>query len=198
MQIGHSLLVEIEVVSSTPGGAFPKSAHLLKRSDFRRVYEQGRRHVSGNMTFFYLRFAPGRRDDGVRPADASRSAPLAAPATRARIGFTVPRALGGAVERNRIRRRMREAVRHNYTLLADLDGTMDMVVNPRKSVLKAEFAKLSQEVAAAFAVVQRGSGHVAQQSGQAPGQEQNRRVPGTSAGSGPRQSRVQAKARGKA
>ena len=200
VQIGHSLLLEIEVVSSAPGGTFPKSAHLLKRSDFRRVYEQGRRHVSRNMTIFYLCHAPGQRDDGARPLDASRSGQVKAPAAPVRIGFTVSRALGGAVERNRIRRRTREAVRHNYTLLAGLDGTMDVVINPRKSVLKAEFAKLSQEVAAAFAAVQRGSGQVAQQSGQAPlsQQTQNRRLPGAPAGSGHRQSRVQAKARGKA
>ena len=186
------------VVSSTPGGTFPKSAHLLKRADFRRVYEQGRRHVSGNMTFFYFCHAPGRQDDGARPSDATRSGQVTAPAAPVRIGFTVPRALGGSVERNRIRRRTREAVRHNYALLAGLDATMDVVVNPRKSVLKAEFAKLSQEVAAAFAVLRRGSGQLAQQSGQTPlsQQAQGRRLPGSPAGSGRRQSGVQA--RGKA
>ena len=69
----------------------------------------------------------------------------------ARIGFTVSRALGGAVERNRIRRRTREAVRQHYSLLAG--EAVDVVINPRKSVLKADFAVLSQEVARAFAVV---------------------------------------------
>ena len=42
-------------VSDTPKGSFPKTAHLLKHSDFQRVYQQGRRHFSGNMTVFYLR-----------------------------------------------------------------------------------------------------------------------------------------------
>ena len=69
----------------------------------------------------------------------------------ARIGFTVSRALGGAVERNRIRRRTREAVRQHYSLLAS--GIVDVVINPRKSVLKADFAVLSQEVARAFALI---------------------------------------------
>jgi ribonuclease P protein component len=55
------------------------------------------------------------------------------------------------VQRNRIRRRTREAVRQHYSLLAS--GIVDVVINPRKSVLKADFAGLSQEVARAFAVI---------------------------------------------
>ncbi len=42
-------------VNDTPKGSFPKTAHLLKHSEFQRVYQQGRRHFSGNMTVFYLR-----------------------------------------------------------------------------------------------------------------------------------------------
>lgn len=67
-------------------GNFPRSARLLRHSDFERVYQQGKRHFSPRMTIFYL-----RRDEG----------------EGLRIGFTVGRALGGAVDRNRIRRRMR-------------------------------------------------------------------------------------------
>ena len=76
--------------------------------------------------------------------------PLAEP-TGARIGFTVSRALGDAVKRNRIRRRTREAVRQHYSLLAG--EAVDVVINPRKSVLRADFAVLSEEVARALAVV---------------------------------------------
>ena len=151
-------------MSSTPGGIFPKSAHLLKHADFRRVYEQGRRHFSGNMTFFYL--ARQGTPDGVEPQPLAKA--TAAPGgargreiAPVRVGFTVPRALGGAVERNRIRRRTREAVRHSYqTLAADLGVAMDVVINPRKSVLEADFAKLSQEVAGAFMMLRRQAGSV--------------------------------------
>jgi ribonuclease P protein component len=106
------------------------------------------------MTFFYL---AGREEPGF---SAGAAAAVKEPARAAvRIGFTVPRALGGAVERNRIRRRMREAVRHNYqSLLAELNGTMDVVINPRKSVLKADFARLSQEVVEAFARLRQSAG----------------------------------------
>jgi ribonuclease P protein component len=134
-------------VSDTPKGIFPKSAHLLKHADFRRVYEHGKRHFSGNMTVFYLHRTP------LAPENTnSGSAELPVADLRgARIGFTVSRALGGAVERNRIRRRTREAVRQHYSLV---DGaTVDVVINPRKSVLKVDFAVLSQEIARAFAVI---------------------------------------------
>jgi ribonuclease P protein component len=64
-----------------------------------------------------------------------------------RVGFTVGRALGGAVVRNRMKRRLREAVRSN---LAALAVPVDVVINPKKSLLTAEFPALLSEVAAAF------------------------------------------------
>lgn len=65
----------------------------------------------------------------------------------ARIGFTVGRVLGGAVQRNRIKRRLREAVRSERQRL----GTgVDVVVNPKKSVLQAKFSEVTQDVSRAF------------------------------------------------
>ena len=70
----------------------------------------------------------------------------------ARIGFTVGRVLGGAVQRNRIRRRLREAVR---LCRSTLQGAVDVVINPKKSVLTLEFAVLLEEVGRAFTVIAR-------------------------------------------
>ena len=53
-----------------------------------------------------------------------------------RIGFTVGKVLGGAVERNRIKRRMREAVRLSRPAAK---APVDVVFNPRKSVLTLAF-----------------------------------------------------------
>jgi ribonuclease P protein component len=116
--------------------SFPKSARLLKRADFLRVYESGRRHFGSHMTLFYL----DRKTDSV--------------AARPRIGFTVSRALGGSVERNRIRRRVREAVRMN---LAALQRAVDVVINPKRSAAKAALPVLLAEVAKGFAVIERGA-----------------------------------------
>jgi ribonuclease P protein component len=61
--------------------------------------------------------------------------------------------LGGAVQRNRIKRRMREAVRSRVELLER--ARVDVVINPKKSVLAIESAALSVEVGRAFEAVTR-------------------------------------------
>ncbi len=114
---------------------FPHARHLLRRVDFDRVYQQGQRHFSGHMTVFYVRGTAGW----------------------ARVGFTVGRALGGAVERNRIRRRLREAVRLR---LARLAVPVDVVIHPRKSALQADFAALLDDVERAFHAIAQRAGAV--------------------------------------
>ena len=68
-----------------------------------------------------------------------------------RVGFTVGRALGGAVQRNRMKRRLREAVR--MTLPAEAIAA-DVVINPKKSLLTTDFAAVRNEVTRAFAVIE--------------------------------------------
>ena len=64
-----------------------------------------------------------------------------------RIGFTVPRALGKAVVRNRIKRRVRETVR---LLLNELSPQWSIVINPRRKAFHAPPAELRQEVEKLF------------------------------------------------
>lgn len=62
-----------------------------------------------------------------------------------RIGYTVTRRQGNAVERNRIRRRLREAVRLKAGF--DMKPGHDYVVVARRDALHAPFADLSESLA---------------------------------------------------
>lgn len=110
-----------------------RSIRLRKHADFQRVYQASRRYSSASMTYFF------------RVRDASEPAGL-----QPRIGFTTGRVLGGAVVRNRIRRRMREAVRLHAT---ELPQRTDVVLHPRKVVLEMNFALLEKEVSRVFAAI---------------------------------------------
>jgi ribonuclease P protein component len=107
------------------------------------VYREGKRQLSRNLSVFYL--LPQVNDDAC-----------------VRVGITVGRAIGGAVARNRVKRRMREAVRKNLSLLT---GAVDVVINPRKSVAEMEFTELEKEVAAMFAKIERAPRGLVQISG---------------------------------
>lgn len=121
----------VEQPAAKVAAGFPRSARLLKHSDFERVYKQGRRHFSPHMTVFYLRRVSENPSGSVSRENG------------ARIGFTVGRVLGEAVQRNRIKRRMREAVRLRRGVL---NGAVDVVINPKKSVLSLEFSVVLDEV----------------------------------------------------
>lgn len=60
-----------------------------------------------------------------------------------RFGFTAPRNLGKAVRRNRLKRRMSEAVRIQ---LSTAPANWAIVFNPRRNVLDAPFEDLRREV----------------------------------------------------
>jgi ribonuclease P protein component len=100
---------------------FPRSCRILRSADFRTVYDNGIR-VSGPM---FAAFCLARKG----PGDIKG----------VRIGLTVPRALGGAVIRNRIKRRIREAFRKHR---AEFTGSWDIVLNPRRASLTAPFAEI--------------------------------------------------------
>ncbi|HEY7337053.1 MAG TPA: ribonuclease P protein component [Bryobacteraceae bacterium] len=97
----------------------------MRASDYRLVYDKGFRVASSLFAAFCL----ARQDveNGIGP----------------RIGLTVPRAVAGAVGRNRIKRRLREAFRLHRS---DIGPQWDIVFNPRRPVLQAQFKEIEREL----------------------------------------------------
>ena len=110
---------------------------LRKHADYQRVYTSSRKQFAKQMTFFF----------SLRPAD--RRSETAGP----RIGLTVGKVLGRAVERNRIKRRLRELVRRHTVLLGEFP--VDVILHPRRTVLEMEAAKLEREVVDVFRTIRK-------------------------------------------
>ncbi|HEY0784687.1 MAG TPA: ribonuclease P protein component [Acidobacteriaceae bacterium] len=98
---------------------------LRRHADYQHVYQASRKHFSASMAYFFC----------LRAGEAGP-----------RVGLTVGRVMGKAVTRNRIKRRMREAVRLHLGALQGAPA-VDLVLHPRKAVAEMEFAALEQEVA---------------------------------------------------
>jgi ribonuclease P protein component len=102
-----------------------KGVRLRKHADFQRAYAASRKRQSASMSWF------------LAPRDG------AGDSNGARVGLTAGKVLGKAHERNRIKRRMREALRRHVDLLPD---GCDLILHPRRAVLTLEFAKLEAEM----------------------------------------------------
>lgn len=99
---------------------------LRKHADFQRAYASARKRQSSSMSWFL--------------APQSANEPTL---TGARVGLTVGKVLGKAHERNRIKRRMREALRRHVDLLP---AGFDLIFHPRRAVLTVDFARLEAEI----------------------------------------------------
>ena len=108
---------------------------LRKHADYQRVYASSRKQFAKQMSFFYSLRPAERRSDTEGP----------------RIGLTVGKVMGKAVERNRIKRRMRECIRRSVGLI---HAPVDVILHPRRVVIELEFAKLEREVAQVFRSIQ--------------------------------------------
>jgi ribonuclease P protein component len=129
---------DVSGVSSKPVldslAAVAADHRLRKHADFQRVYREGRKQFSPSMSYFYaLRGAGSQTPAGPR------------------VGLTAGKVLGKAVERNRIKRRMRDIVRRQVPIVS---ADVDIVLHPRRSVLTVVFAKLESEVVRIFSNVQ--------------------------------------------
>ena len=103
------------------GARFPREARLVRKAEFDAVYRAGKRRSSSHFTVFF------------RANEQPQS----------RFGFSIKKTLGGAVVRNRIRRRLREMVRCHRL---EIPAGWDIVIHPKSTVASAEFAALTVEL----------------------------------------------------
>jgi ribonuclease P protein component len=103
--------------------SFNRSERLHLQRDFRRVFKTGRR-LAHPAVFIYTSLRP----DGTK--------------TR-RLGLVTSRKVGGAAERNRVKRRLREIFRLNKYGLAE---GIDIIFVPRPGISKLNFAELKKTV----------------------------------------------------
>ena len=93
----------------------------MRRGEFDAVYRAGKRRSSSHYTVF------------LRANELPQS----------RFGFSIKKALGGAVARNRIRRRLREVVRCHRL---EIPAGWDIVIHPKSTVARAPFAALTTDL----------------------------------------------------
>ena len=103
---------------------FPWRQRIVKSSDFRALYNSGRRLDAGKFVLFGK---PNTLDCH-------------------RLGLTVSRKVGCAVVRNRIKRLFREAFRR---MNAEIPGHFDLVVNAKRECATAAYAVVHDDFLAA-------------------------------------------------
>ena len=106
----------------------PKQFRLRDRRDFKRVYQRGQTVALPTLALYW------RKTGGPGP----------------RIGFSVSKKLGGAVQRNRLKRRFRAIARQ---LLPHCPTGYDMIFVIRPAAAKANHNRLNAEMAQAMAKV---------------------------------------------
>ena len=105
-----------------PPQGFPSSRRILKRANFQTIYQTGNRIGSRLFTVF---------------ARDTKSKVLG------RIGFTATGKIGNAVERNRCKRLLREAIRKHWNLLPD--GT-EIILHARQGLKTAQASEVENEI----------------------------------------------------
>jgi ribonuclease P protein component len=103
---------------------FPKSARLSRASEFARLRREGHSFHGKLIVLSVLNVAPD---------------------TETRIGLITSRRVGGAVVRNRVRRRLREIIR---AVRPQLRHGLHLVIVARAAAAKADFALLQADVLA--------------------------------------------------
>jgi len=114
---------------------------LRGTADFRRALHQGARFSDGMLALRALKCEEtGGGGQGGRNRAGRRDEPAA---NRVRLGISVGKRFGGAVQRNRVRRRMREVVR---AAVARGEGAWDLVLMPQAAARTSTYDQLRTSI----------------------------------------------------
>ena len=112
---------EKPLAKSSVKQSLPREWRLVRRAEYDAVYREGRRRAGTTFVIFTRR----------------NSLP------RGRFGMSVKKAVGNAVMRNRIRRRVREILRLHREEIAP---GWDVVIHPSRAAATSKFAQLETEL----------------------------------------------------
>jgi ribonuclease P protein component len=109
-------------IAATSRALFPPDRRIRRRGEFSTVFERGTR-IHGRFYTFLL---------------------LSNTATAPRLGIVASRKIGGAVQRNRAKRLIREMFRAQAATAGSGAG-FDLVVIPRRELITADFTAALQD-----------------------------------------------------
>jgi ribonuclease P protein component len=112
---------------------------LRRRNDFTAAVRRGRRGMRGVVVVHLLESRYGAE-------------PVPVTGAVARAGLIVPRAVGSAVERNLVRRRLRHLLRSR---LSELPGASDVVVRALPGAARRPYGELGDDLDTAIAAATR-------------------------------------------
>jgi ribonuclease P protein component len=107
------------------GRRYPRARRITRGSEIRALFARGKRSRTPHLDVLYSE----------------------SPASFSRVGLVVPRYGNSAVRRNRVKRRLREALR--LEVLPRLEGRepgMDVLVRARREAYGVSYARLSGEL----------------------------------------------------
>jgi ribonuclease P protein component len=120
---------------------FPREDRLLRRGEYVRVQQHGRRVHTAHFIWLLLRVR-----ERASPTSERDTQP------RARLGITVGRRVGGAVKRNRIKRLVREVFRRNRALFP---RECDTVLVARPGAESLDYGAVVAELTRAQSAIER-------------------------------------------